>query len=256
MQAYLYCIIESKQDDNFGTIGIKRSERANAQSEVYTINYKDLSAVVSNFIGREAIDVLREGITHQKVVEEVMKKYEVLPMRFGQVPKSQEEIKGFLTENYDEIKDLFRKIEGKTELGLKASWKMDKIMGEIINSNDRIRIFQKQISTLSEGKAYMPKIELGEMVSQELKARGEALAEEIFDSLKLLSADAKMNKTLNDRMLLNAAFLVKNDKEGHFDGLVAEIEKKHPELTLKYVSAAPYNFISLHTIGGLYAANR
>ena len=118
MQAYLYCIIESKQDDNFGTIGIKRSERANAQSEVYTINYKDLSAVVSNFIGREAIDVLREGITHQKVVEEVMKKYEVLPMRFGQVPKSQEEIKGFLTENYDEIKDLFRKIEGKTELGL------------------------------------------------------------------------------------------------------------------------------------------
>lgn len=243
---YLYCIIESKKDDNFGSIGI-------AQSEVYTVNYNDLSAVISNSIEPEAIEVLKEGITHQRVVEEVMKKYDVIPMSFGQVPKSKDEVKGFLTEHYDEIKGLFRKIEGNVELGVKMSWKMDIIIKEIVSSNDRIRILQKQISSLPQDKAYMLKIELGELVAQELKARGEALAEDIFNSLKLLAADAKTNKPLTDRMVLNAAFLVAKDKEGHFDGIMNEIEKKHPELIMKYVLSPPYNFV---TIGEKYAVNR
>lgn len=250
---YLYCIIESKKDDTFGDIGIASSRRINSSSQVYTMSYKDLSAVVSNMFGPEPREVLREGITHQKVVEEVMKKYEVLPMRFGQVPKSQDEVKGFLSGCYDKLKELFRKIEGKVELGLKASWKMDMIMKEIVNSNDRIRILQKHISSLPEGKTYMLKIELGELVAQELKAHGEALAEEIFNSLKPLSVDAKTNKPLNDKMILNAAFLVPRDTERHFDETVNEIEKKHPELIMKYVLAPPYNFVN---IGVLYAVNR
>jgi len=243
---YLYCIIESKKNEEFGEIGI-------GGSKVYTISYKDLSAVISNSIEPKAMEVFKEGITHQKVGEEVMKKYDIIPMGFGQMPKNEEEVKGFLAEHYDELNELFRKIEGKVELGLKASWKMDSIIKEIVNSNDRIRILQKQISSLPEEKTYMLKIELGELVAQELKARGEALAEDIFNSLRLLTVDAKTNKPLTDRMILNAAFLVAKDKEGHFDEIVNEIEKKYPELILKYVVTPPYNFVR---IGEQYAVNR
>lgn len=243
---YLYCIIESKKNEEFGEIGINGSK-------VYAVIYKDLGAVVSNSLGEDPIEVLSEGITHQKVVEEVMKKFTIIPMSFGQVPKSEEEVKGFLAEHYDELKELFRKIEGKVELGLKASWKMDKIMKEIVNTNDRIRIIQKQINSLPEEKSYYLRIELGKLVAEELKAHGQALAEKIFDSLKLLAVDAKTNNPLNDKMILNAAFLVPKDKEGHFDKTVNEIEKKYPELTLRYVVSAPYNFV---TIGAQYAINR
>ncbi len=243
---YLYCIIESKKNEEFGEIGI-------GGSKVYSVTYKELGAVVSNSLGENPIEVLSEGITHQKVVEEVMKNFTIIPMSFGQVPKSEEDVKGFLAEHYDELKEMFRKIEGNVELGLKASWKMDMIIKELVNSNDRIRILQKQISSLPEEKAYMLKIELGELVAQELKARGGAVAEEIFDSLKLLAVDAKMNKPLSDRMVLNTAFLVAKDKEGHFDEMVNEVEKKYPELILKYVVAPPYNFV---TVGEKYAVNR
>lgn len=243
---YLYCILESKRAEEFGEIGI-------GGSKVYTVTYKDLGAVVSNLSGEDSIEVLKEGITHQKVVEEVMKKFTIIPMGFGQVPKSEEEVKAFLAEHYDELKELFRKIEGRIELGVKASWKMDHIIKEIVNSNDRIRILQKQISSLPEEKTYMLKIELGELVAQELKTRGEALAGEIFNSLKLLAVEAKMNKPLNDKMILNTAFLVARDKEGQFDRIVNEVEGKYPELTLKYVVSPPYNFV---TIGAQYAVNR
>lgn len=243
---YLYCIIESKKDDNFGPIGI-------AQSRVYTLNYKDLCAVVSDFTDPEALEVLKEGITHQKVIEEVMKRYEVVPMSFGQVPKNQDEVKGFLIEHYDEIMGLFRKIEGKVELGIKASWRMDSVLKEIVHSNDRIRILQKQISALPEAKAYMLKLELGELVAQELKSRGEKLGDDIFNLSKPLAVDAKMNKPLSDRMLLNAAFLVAKDNEKDFDWNVNEIEKKYPQIMIKYVSSPPYNFIRL---GEKHAADR
>ncbi|MEK6845632.1 MAG: GvpL/GvpF family gas vesicle protein [Nanoarchaeota archaeon] len=235
---YLYCIIESRKNEEFGEIGI-------GGSKVYAVTYKDLGAVVSNSPGVDPIDVLSEGITHQKVVEEVMKNFAIIPMSFGQVPKSEEDVKGFLAEHYDELKELFVTVEGKVELGLKASWKMDKIMKEIVNSNDRIRILQKQINSLPEEKSYYLKIELGKLVADELKTHGEALAEKIFDSLKPVAVEAKMNKPLNDRMILNSAFLVARDKEGHFDEIVNEIEKKYPELTLKYVVSAPYNFVTI-----------
>lgn len=243
---YLYCIIETKKQEDFGKIGI-------AGSDVFTINYKDLGAAVSNSLGEDSIEVLEEGITHQKVVEEVMKKFTIVPMSFGQVPKSEEEVKAFLAEHYDELKEMFIKIEGKVELGLKASWRMDKIMKEIVNSNDRIRILQKQISSLPEEKSYYLRIELGKLVADELKANGERIAEKIFNSLKLLSVEARMNKPLNDKMILNTAFLVSKDKEGHFDKVVNQIEKKYPELTLRYVVTAPYNFVN---IGAQYAVNR
>ena len=235
---YLYCIIETKKQEHFGKIGI-------TGSDVFTINYRDLGMVVSNLPGNDSIEVLSEGITHQKAVEEVMKKFTLIPMSFGQIPKSEEEVKGFLTEHYDELKELFKRVDGKVELGLKASWKMDKIMKEIVDSNDRIRILQKQITSLPEEKSYYLRIELGKLVEDELKARGKTLAEKIFNSLKLLAVEGKINKTINDRMILNTAFLVHKDKEGHFDKIVNEIEKKYPELTLKYVVTPPYNFVRI-----------
>lgn len=233
---YLYCVIESKRYCNFGRIGINGND-------VYTVNYKDLGGVISNSIESKPVEVLKEGITHQKVVEEVMKKFPVIPMRFGQVPKNEDDVKGFLLEHYDKLKKLFRKIESKVELGVKATWKMDRIMKEIVNSNDRIRILQKQISSLPEEKGYMLKIELGRLVADELQTHGKRLGEKIFDSLRVLSMDSRMNDLIGDRMILNAAFLVPTGREEEFDRLVNKTEERYPEVMIKYVVSPPYNFV-------------
>ncbi len=77
---YIYGIIRHSGPLNYGPIGMgKRGDL------VYAINYKDISAVVSSspIIIYEARRV--NMITHETVLEEVMKQFSVLPVRFSTI---------------------------------------------------------------------------------------------------------------------------------------------------------------------------
>ncbi|GFP26767.1 GvpL/GvpF family gas vesicle protein, partial [Candidatus Hakubella thermalkaliphila] len=124
---YIYCIIGTNEGRNFGPIGI--GDRGDG---VYTIGYQDLSAVISNSPMTKYV-VSRENMTaHEKVIEEVMKDYSVLPVRFCTVATSAEEVRNLLRKRYTEFKNLLRDMDNKTELGVRALWKnMNAIFQEI-----------------------------------------------------------------------------------------------------------------------------
>jgi len=232
---YVYCIILSRKEQNFGPIGI-------SGEDVYTVHYKDIAAVVSNS-GDKSYEVLEHGITHQKVVETVLKDFYIVPMGFGQV-STEEDVKAFLNEDYYKLKGILTKLEGKVELGLKVMWKMDAILREIVASNDRIRILNKQISSKPKQSTYQLRIELGRMVAAELEKRGKRITSEIYKKLGAISVDSKENKQLSDAMILNAAFLVENEREEEFDEMVNTIEDEYREkVDMRYIVSPPYNFV-------------
>ena len=72
---YVYCIIRLDSARDFGTIGI--GEGAN---RVYTVHFKDLSAVVSD-TPIVIYDPTRENVlAHEFVNETVMREHTVIPM--------------------------------------------------------------------------------------------------------------------------------------------------------------------------------
>ncbi|MEI7980479.1 MAG: GvpL/GvpF family gas vesicle protein, partial [Bacteroidota bacterium] len=77
---YIYGIIRHTGPIEFGPIGI--GKRADL---VYGINYKGITAIVSNspVMIYEARRV--NLIAHEKVLEEMMKQYTVLPVRFSTI---------------------------------------------------------------------------------------------------------------------------------------------------------------------------
>ena len=84
---YLYCIIKEKNPKKFNFLGQE-------EKEVYTINQGDLAICVSD-TSKEEYSFIKEHLTgHQKVIEQVMREgYDVLPVRFGTVAKSEEDIR-------------------------------------------------------------------------------------------------------------------------------------------------------------------
>jgi hypothetical protein len=234
---YVYCVIPSKSEQNFGAIGINGEE-------AYTIHYKEIAAVVSNAT-ENRYEVLEEGITHQKVVEAVKSDFCLVPMAFGQV-STEADVRAFLSKNYYELKGILDKLDGKVELGLKVMWKMDAILREIAKSNDRIRILNKQISSKPKDRTYQLRIELGKVVAKELEKKGKHVTAEIYKRLRPLSVDSKENKLLSDEMIVNAAFLVEREKEKEFDAMVNRIDDEYGEkVNMKYVISPPYNFVNL-----------
>jgi hypothetical protein len=242
IQKYVFCIIHSRKEVNFGPIGFKNMD-------VYTVHYKDLAAVVCDSPNGK-YNVLKDGLIHQKVNEKIMEKFTVIPMRFGLIPKDENDIKGFLSGYYDNLKNLLSKFDDMIELSLKAHLRDAFIKNKIATlkgSDSRVSTLHRQILSLPEGKTYHLKIELGKLVADALAEEGEHIASQIYEELSRYSADSHLNEAANRNMVLNAAFLVDREIEEIFDRKVDEIEGEFKDkVHLKYIGPSPpYNFVKM-----------
>ncbi len=234
---YIYAVIPEKKEVGFGPVGIQ-------DAMVYTLHVRDIAAVISD--SREKnYEVLDYGIQHQQVLEKVMEHYCLIPVSFGQIA-TEPDIKTFMVRNYPRLKMLFGKLEGRSELGLKVTWKIGPTIQEIAASNLKIRAMGKQIQGKPLEKTYRQRIELGTKIARELGRRGDRIALDIFNQLGAIAEDRKLNKNLSDEMILNAAFLVEKKKERDFDRVVDTLEQEYGDVAdLKYVVAPPFNFVNL-----------
>ena len=173
---YIFSIIQSKKEANFGSIGF-------GGQEVYTIHYKDLAAVVCT-IDKDSLSIFKEGLPHQKVNEAVMKRFTLIPMSFGMTPRDENDIKGFLARYYVELKKLFMRIDGKIEAGLTAYFTGKYIDGRIaeLRNLDQIKALMERIKKNPKG-AYYLKIEVGKFVADRISLEGERIANEMYEIL-------------------------------------------------------------------------
>jgi hypothetical protein len=103
---YVYCIIRSTQPLKFGGIGMDEQ-----WAEVYTINYKDMAAVVSD-VPIAPLDSTRENVlAHERVNETVMRDHTVIPMSFGTIFKTREDILELLRSAYEAFADVLNKMK-------------------------------------------------------------------------------------------------------------------------------------------------
>ena len=237
---YVYCIIQSESPLTFGPLGIGHDP-----AEVHTVHFKDLAAVVSA-TPMVVHDPTRENVlAHQRVNETVMLQHTVLPMSFGTVFKTTNDIVELLRSAYDAFTDVLQKMRDKVEFGLKVLWDRDQIIREIEDEDEDIRRLKNEIST-QKGSTYFARMQYGRMIDAALQARSEQYVDDIFRSLRDVAVASRSNKPIGDRMIMNAAFLVSRDREQAFDARVKEIGQRHDKLTFKYTGPwPPYNFVNI-----------
>src|SRR5919204_2216516 len=137
---YVYGIISSNDSATFGKIGI-----GGAGEMVYTINYGDIAAVVSN-TSVYIFDPTRENApAPEHVIETVMKNYTIIPMSFGTVFRTDNDIREVLKSIYPSLKDVLHQMAGKLEFGLKVNWDRDQIIEDIKREDEEIRQFHQEI---------------------------------------------------------------------------------------------------------------
>src|SRR4029453_19301601 len=132
----------------FGMLGIGPEP-----AEVHTVHYRDIAAVVSN-TPMVVQDPTRDNVlAHQRVNETVMQQHTVIPMSFGTVFKTDEDIIELLRSAYDAFTDVLNKMQDKFEFGLKVLWDRDLIIREIEAEDEDIRRLKGGIST-RKGSTY------------------------------------------------------------------------------------------------------
>ncbi len=237
---YVYCIIESAEPLRFGPIGIGADP-----SDVYTVHFKNLAAVVSD-APLEVLDSTRENVlAHERVNETVMREHTVIPMSFGTIFKTREDIVELLRSAAEAFGDVLDKMQNKLEFGLKVLWDRDQAIREVENEDEDISRLKKEISS-QKGPTYFARMQYGRLIDTALQARSERYVADILEQLREVSVASRINKPIGDKMIMNAAFLISRDQETAFDAKVKSIAGRFDKLTFKYTGPwPPYNFVNI-----------
>jgi hypothetical protein len=238
---YVYCIIRNDRSRDFGEIGIGSGAR------VYTINHRDLSAVVSD-TPIVIYDPTRENVlAHEFVNETVMREFTLIPMSFGTVFRSEDDVLALLNSTYQAFTDVLEKMQDKIEFGLKILWDRDKVVAAIERDNDEIRRLKDEITRNAASSTYFARMQLGRLVEAAMEEASNRYVNDIHEQLKSCSVASRSNKVIGDRMILNAAFLVDRKDEKSFDEKVKAISQQYDELlSFKYTGPwPPYNFVNI-----------
>lgn len=240
---YIYCIIETRQERNFGPLGI-----GDRGDEVLTIGYDDLSMVVSNHPMTELAGTRENMVGHQKVIEEVMREFDsVLPVRFGTIASSADEIRNLLDARHREFKTALRDMDHKVELGVKGIWKdMDAVFSQIVEENKLIRDLREHLKR-NDRQNIQAKTGLGQLVKSRLDKKKKKQTEQIVDRLRRTSFEYKLNATIGDEMFMNAAFLVDKGREKEFDNIMDDLSDEY-QGRIEFLYAGPlpvFNFVNI-----------
>ncbi|MEI7524206.1 MAG: GvpL/GvpF family gas vesicle protein [Mariniphaga sp.] len=242
---YIYCIIASDYDVNLGPIGV-----GGRGDLVSTIGFDGLCMVVSDHPLSRFVVNPDNMLAHQKVIEAVMKEFNsVLPIRFGTIAATPDEIRNLLNRRYSEFMELIRQFENKIEVNIRGTWKnMGKIYNEIDREHAELQKIRGEIENADDLLNRNLKIaEAGKLVGQALIEKKEEESAEIIEAFRKSVFEFKQNKTSHDAMFMNTAFLMNSGREIEFDHIMAELGSRF-ENRSDFVYTAPlpiFNFIDL-----------
>lgn len=202
---YVYCIIKTQEEkESFGNIGFQGKE-------VYTIKYKEFSPVVSDTLFKKYDFENEEDIkTHIDVVNEVMKKYSVIPVAYGMVFKNKKLVDISMRSGYKAMKKAIKIVDNKVELGVKV---------------------------------ILPKDFDGD------RQKAEQCKSEFSKRLKQIAFDSKNLNLFSKRLIINDSFLVEKDKMEAFSEEIERLITEYDSLKVQYNGPwSPYNFVDIHIL--------
>ncbi|HAZ10000.1 MAG TPA: hypothetical protein DCY56_02695 [Candidatus Omnitrophica bacterium] len=220
---------------------------------VYTIAYQDISAVVSD---SEMIDYthMRKDrlamflVRHQKALENIMSLgHTIIPMRLGTFAKNIEEIKHILACGHSTIKDVFNKILNMIEIDVVATWGDFNLVLKEIREGKEIKEFKERLLASPGGVTVDDQMKVGLMVKEALDRIREGYSKRIQASLKSVSQAFNAHELMDDKMVVNIAFLIDKDRREDFDKKVEELNTEFAEkLNFRCVGPLPpYSFYTL-----------
>lgn len=202
---------------------------------VRALEHADLAALVSSIDRTElrAADVR----AHWRVLEEAFEHGTVLPVRFGTVMESEDEVRGRLLEpNQDRLGELLQTMDGLIQLNVKGTYDEEALLREILRgvpSLARMRERAQRSGTFGD------QIALGQQVEREIEQRRAVDAATVREALEGLAAAAR-EEPVNHPDAFNIAFLVARKSTDAFGKGVSRVRDAIGErIEIRYVGPVP-----------------
>lgn len=240
---HIYGVIPTGEEIDFGPPGIDDSS-----DRVHTVPYRDIAAVVSACPAKDYASMpremlIRELAQHQQVVEQTMKRFPVLPVKFGTTVEDRARVMLVLQNGYSEFKAAHSQMQDKIQVEVVATWDLQSVLGEIAQEAP-ISELKTKIGSDSSPSAIPDRIRLGEAIKRSLDQRRERYQQEAIGFLTGCAVELKPNPLFDDSLVLNMAVLLPNERLPELDERLDRLDQKlNGHLTFRRVGPLPpYSF--------------
>ncbi len=241
---YVYGVVASREAPTVRVSGI-------GGTEVRDVPFGQVSALVSD-VPVPIRARRRELMSHSNVLNEAVTTATVLPLRFGTTfPDVESVVADFLEPRHDELRGLLAELDGRVELVVKAFYREEAILPEIVRDEPRIARLRAVTRDRPAAATHAERIELGSLVAAALEARARADAAAILEVLRPFALDTRVDETPIENQVLRASVLVeRHDVPATDAALAAFAERNAGRIHFKYVGPlAPHSFVSLSPDG-------
>jgi hypothetical protein len=239
---YLYGIFPAPGPENVQLEGLDQQP-----VQVHLLN--DFAFLYSAAQKNRYLASRRNLLKHEEVLEAVMHQgyRTLLPLQFGSIVSSWESVlSDLITPSSSQLKELFAKLAGKREVGIKILWETNAELQQMLAENQPLKAKCDRL----EGKQLSMEqvISIGQEIERSLQDRKDSIIAEFQKSLNPLAIEMVENDLLTEAMIYNSAYLIPWDSEAKFGSQVELLDRQFDgRLRIRYNNfTAPYNFAQLN----------
>jgi len=189
---------------------------------------------------------------HEQVLECVLRETSIVPCRFCTVYRDEAELRRFLSERRGALQAALDRVQGRVEVGVKAFVDRERFVAGQANRNEAIRELEQRASRAAEGRAYLERRRLEQLVTSEVERLRSSAAREIHPRLLALAGDgltlapqATEVSGRDDEMIFNGAYLVGADGNA-FEAALGSLAAEYRDAGVEFELTGPwppYNFV-------------
>ncbi|MBI2987101.1 MAG: GvpL/GvpF family gas vesicle protein [Deltaproteobacteria bacterium] len=239
-ERFIYCFTE-RGEEAYPFTGLEGAK-------VEAISYGEIAAVVSPYktTGFDQLEkwAQRKSILkHQEVNGHIFSTRTVVPVRFGTIAGDPLQVKELLKKIYLQVKAALKRLEGKIELAVRASWDLNTVLQEL---KGEMMIEKAGVTDLQE------KIAIGKRLFEVVNKRKRDIINTIHHGLYPLAADFSVGREGTEEMIVDRSYLVEREKEPLLDEVLNRLTNEYEErLTFKCIGPLPpYSFTRLEIAQG------
>jgi len=170
--------------------------------DIILVPYRDIAAAVSNtrFINFDKFD--KKELTqliaaHDQVNVRLMKKHNLIPMRFGMVAESTEDIRNILAKAYIQFKAALERVAGKAEFVVQIFWNEKNVLEKLVRENIEIQKLKKETESRGKILGFSSKMKLGKRIFEALESYRKEYMKDILSNLAIHFPNFSAGKLLD-----------------------------------------------------------
>jgi len=214
---------------------------------VSVVETDGIAAVVSAAPDDEPRPRRRNLQSHHGLLKDLMAEATILPMAFGVIADSEEEVTAFLTDHADDLAEQLARVRGHAEIGFRLKWNVDDIFSYFVDRFDELREMRDDVFRGSGEASRQAKIQIGELFQNLLDAEREAHRATVESHLQSVCRAMEADDPKNEKEVLNLACLIGREEMDAFDRAVEEVANEFgDEYLIRYTDPiAPYSFVDV-----------